>query len=385
MAIPHDFGNTFFMRFPLLVSGVDYLLIGSAFLLSGIGLAMLASAADTGATLSPLLIRQGIALLVGAVAMVIMMKLPYHTLRSMAPFLFVGAFGVQLFLSVVGRTIRGTVSRLDFFGFQIQPSEFVKVALVLILAWVLAKHKYVGIRALLITGALVALPVLLVMREPDLGMAALILALWIGMLVVFGLSWRLLAVIALVGAILFGVAWQGVLLDYQKERILTFLNPTADPLRSGYNVNQSIIALGSGQLLGRGLGHGPQSQLKFLPERHTDFILASVGEELGFVGVALVVALYTVLLVRIISIARSTRDPFGQLLASGVFFIFIVGFTVNTGMNMGILPVTGIPLPLVSYGGSNLLSSCILLGLALSVKIHSKFSRYAPSELSSFI
>lgn len=373
------------MKFRFLVSSVDFVLIGAAFLLSGIGLAMLASAADTGATISPLFYRQGLALLLGAVVMFLMMRFPYHSLKRIAPVIFIIGLSVQFFLSIVGRTIRGTVSRLDLFGFQIQPSEFVKVALLLVLAWALAKHKYVGWRALGITGGLVALPVFLVMREPDLGMAALILALWVGMLIVFGLSWRLLGVIVLVGAIGFGIAWQGVLLDYQKERVLTFLNPTADPLRSGYNVNQSIIALGSGQLLGRGLGHGPQSQLKFLPERHTDFILASVGEELGFVGIALVVALYTILLVRIISIARSTKDPFGQLLASGVFFIFIIGFTVNAGMNMGLLPVTGIPLPLISYGGSNLLTSCFLLGLALSVKVHSNFSRYAPSELSSFI
>ncbi len=373
------------MKARVLASSIDWVLVGCAFLLSGIGLAMLASAAGTGAFLSPLFFRQAAALGLGAVVMVLMTRVPYHSLKRFAPFVFIAGLSVQLVLSIIGRTIRGTVSRLDIAGVQIQPSEFVKVALLLVLAWALAKHKNVGLRALAITGGIVALPVFLVMREPDLGMATVILALWIGMLVVFGLSWRLLGVIAIVGVLGFTVAWQGVLLDYQKERILTFLNPTADPLRSGYNVTQSIIALGSGQILGRGLGHGPQSQLKFLPERHTDFILASVGEELGFVGIALVVALYTILLSRVIAIARSTRDPFGQLVASGVFFIFIIGFTVNAGMNMGLLPVTGIPLPLVSYGGSNLLASCFLLGLALSVKTHSNFSRYAPSELSSFI
>lgn len=373
------------MKVRFLSSSIDWVIVGCALLLASIGLAMLASAADTGATLSPLLLRQGIALVLGLILMAGMMKIPYHSLRKAAPFIFGVGVVVQLVLSVVGRTIRGTVSRLDVFGFQIQPSEFVKVALLLVLAWALAKHKHTGIRALGITGALIAVPVFLVMREPDLGMAALILALWVGMLVVFGLSWRLIGVLALIGALAFGVAWQAVLLDYQKERVLTFLNPTADPLRSGYNVTQSIIALGSGELFGRGLGHGPQSQLKFLPERHTDFILASVGEELGFIGIALVVALYTILLTRIIGIARATRDPFGQLLASGVFFVFIIGFTVNAGMNMGILPVTGIPLPLISYGGSNLLTSCFLIGLALSVKAHSTYFRHAPSELSSFI
>lgn len=373
------------MRFRFLPSGVDYVLIGAVLLLAGIGLAMLASAADSGATISPLFFRQAIALILGLVGMWFIAKIPYHSLRVLIPFLFAGGILVQFFLVVVGRTIRGTVSRLDFFGFQIQPSEFIKVMVVLLLALVLAKYKHVGIRALALSGALTALPVFLVLREPDFGMAALILALWASLLVVFGLSWKLFGTIVVIGSIVFVGAWQVFLLDYQKERIMTFLHPTADPLRSGYNVTQSIIALGSGEILGRGLGHGPQSQLKFLPERHTDFILASVGEELGFVGVALVVALYSVVLVRIIMIVRATRDPFGQLIASGVFLVFIIGFTVNAGMNMGILPVTGIPLPLISYGGSNLFASCILLGLALSVKVHGKFSRHAPAELSTFI
>ncbi|MEK7499809.1 MAG: FtsW/RodA/SpoVE family cell cycle protein [Patescibacteria group bacterium] len=373
------------MRLKLLPPEVDYVLIGAVLLLSGIGLAMLASAADVSATISPLFFRQATALFLGLIGMWFIAKIPYHSLRTVIPFLFAAGISVQFFLVIVGRTIRGTVSRLDFFGFQIQPSEFIKVMLLLVLALVLAKYKHVGIRALVVSGVLTALPVFLVLREPDFGMAALILSLWVGLLMVFGLSWKLFGTIVLIGAMLFAGAWQTLLLDYQKERILTFLHPTADPLRSGYNVNQSIIALGSGEILGRGLGHGPQSQLKFLPERHTDFILASVGEELGFIGVVLVVGLYSIVLVRIIMIARATRDPFGQLIASGVFLIFIIGFTVNAGMNMGILPVTGIPLPLVSYGGSNLLASCILLGLALSVKVHGTFSRHAPSELSNFI
>lgn len=373
------------MQLKALMAGVDFVLIGSALLLAGIGLAMLASATDTGAAVSPLLIRQALALALGLVGMWFMMMIPYHSLRVVVPFLFVAGVIVQFFLLFVGRTIRGTVSRLDVFGFQIQPSEFVKVMLLVVLAVVLAKYKHVSIRAVVISGALMAVPVALVLREPDFGMAALMISLWVGLLMIFGLSWKIFGSIVVLGALLFTGAWQTILLEYQKERILTFLNPTSDPLRSGYNVNQSIIALGSGEILGRGLGHGPQSQLKFLPERHTDFILASVGEELGFVGIVLVVGLYSVMLSRIIMITKATRDPFGQLIASGVFLIFIIGFMVNAGMNMGILPVTGIPLPWVSYGGSNLLASCILLGLALSVKVHSTFSRYAPSELSTFI
>lgn len=366
-------------------ASADWVLLSCAALLSGIGLAMLASSADSATTgISPLLYRQAIALGVGVVLCSVAMKVPYHTWKRLAPGIFAAGFFAQLFLSFTGRLIRGTVSRLDFFGFQIQPSEFVKVSLVLMIAWILSKQKHAGIKSVLGTFAVVALPIALVLREPDLGMASVMIALWAGMLLIFGLPWKTIGILGLIGAILFGIGWQTVLLPYQKERVVTFLNPTADPLRSGYNVTQSIIALGSGQLFGRGLGHGPQSQLKFLPERHTDFIFASVGEELGFVGIALVTILYGIMLGRIISVVRLTSDPFGQLLACGAFFILIVGFTVNAGMNMGILPVTGIPLPLISYGGSNLITSFFLLGLVESVKIHGRFTSSAPMELSTF-
>jgi len=216
-------------------------------------------------------------------------------------------------------------------------------------------------------------------------MAVLMAAVWGGTIVVFGMPWRIVGIVLLIAAAGFGLAWETVLLDYQKERVMTFLHPTADPLKSGYNVNQSIIALGSGQLVGRGLGHGPQSQLKFLPERHTDFILASVGEELGFIGIVLVTGLYGILLYRILIVARTTRDPFGQLVAVGSFLLLLIGFTVNAGMNMGLLPVTGIPLPFVSYGGSNLLTSWFLIGIVESVKIHSRFTQEGPTELTSFL
>ncbi len=373
------------MKLRSLLPSIDWTLLASAFLLVGIGLAMLASAADTGGGVSPFLIRQAIAFASGGVLIVILMKIPYHTWRRIAPAIFGVGLIVQMVVLGAGRIIRGTVSRLDVFGFQLQPSEFVKVALVLVLAWILAKGRTITFRQLVITGATLALPLVLVMQEPDLGMAVLMSALWLGMMVVFGMPWRIVLIVMLVAIAAFGTAWQTVFREYQKERILTFLHPTADPLRSGYNVTQSIIALGSGQIFGRGLGHGPQSQLKFLPERHTDFILASVGEELGFVGIALVVILYSVLLWRILSIARTTRDPFGQAISVGAFLLLLIGFTVNAGMNMGLLPVTGIPLPFISYGGSNLITSCFLVGLVESVKIHSRFTQEGPKELTSFL
>lgn len=373
------------MKLRRMLPFIDWTLLASALLLACIGLAMLASAADIGGGVSPFLIRQAIALAIGAVVIGVTIKIPYHSWRSLALMMFGIGIGSQVVLLGAGRIIRGTVSRLDAFGFQLQPSEFIKVALVLALAWVVSKYRVISWRQLGATILLVALPMILVMQEPDLGMAVLMVLVWFGMMVVFGLPWRIVAVITCIGIVAFAATWQTVLLEYQKDRILTFLNPSKDPLKSGYNVTQSIIALGSGQLFGRGLGHGPQSQLKFLPERHTDFILASVGEELGFVGIALIAILYGVLLSRILSITRTTRDLFGQAIGVGAFLLLLIGFIVNAGMNMGMLPVTGIPLPFISYGGSNLITSCFLLGLVESIKIHSRFATSPPAELESLL
>jgi rod shape determining protein RodA len=265
---------------------------------------------------------------------------------------------------------------------QLQPSEFVKIVLIITLAWLLSKSSRINLnifgRSLIILGV----PAALVIAEPDLGMAILMITIWAGLLVFWGLSWRIIIALGLIGALLFGAGWHWVFLPYQKQRITSFLNPTRDPLGAGYNVTQAIVALGSGQLLGRGLGHGPQSQLKFLPERQTDFILASIGEELGFVGIALIIILYAVMLTRIIRIAHHTNDPFGQLICAGACIVLAMSLAVSAGMNMGLLPVTGIPLSFVSYGGSDLLSSFILLGIVQSVSTHSRFAQSAPIEIS---
>lgn len=373
------------MRLREALRSADWTIVGAAILLASIGLAMLASSTDSGQALSPLLFRQALALLLGIVILILTMRVPYHKWKAVAPAIFTIGVLTQIGLAFAGRAIRGTVSRIDIFGFQLQPSEFVKVALVLVIALALSKQKRVGVKQVGITFAIIAVPLVLVLKEPDLGMAAIMTSVWLGMLIVFGMPWRIFISICLIGSLAFAGAWHGLLYDYQKKRIMTFLHPTADPLSTGYNVTQSIIALGSGQLFGRGLGHGPQSQLKFLPEQHTDFILASIGEELGFVGIGLVCALYTVLLWRIVLIVKTIHDPFGQLVGVGAFFLILIGFTVNAGMNMGMLPVTGIPLPFISYGGSNLITAWFLLGLVESVRIHSTFTQRAPGELSSFL
>lgn len=373
------------MKWADTLRSLDWVLFSASILLSLIGLTMLVSAGAGQASLSGLVVRQLAALAVSLVVFMLFVRVPYHAWQRWAWLIYgLGLTGL-LIVTLVGHVIRGSVSRLEFFGWQLQPSEFMKVALVLILARLLSSYRNIRFSAAWMSIVVVAVPLGLVLVEPDAGMAGLLLVAWAGMLLFAGLPWRHIGALAVCGSVLMAVAWHSLLLPYQKERIITFLNPQADPLASGYNVTQSVIAFGSGQVLGRGLGHGPQSQLNFLPERHTDFVLASLGEELGFVGVMLVVGLYAILLWRIIVIARTTRDRFGQLLAVGVFFVLLAGFTVSAGMNIGLLPVTGIPLPLLSYGGSNLLVTFFLLSLVQSIHVYSRFMRTSPPEMSGIV
>lgn len=373
------------MTFREIFRELDWILLGAVLLLVLLGLAMLVSASPDDNILSPLFLRQSGAATVGLGLCLVVTRLPYHVWRRWAPFIYIVGIVGLLVVTVMGDIIRGTVSRLEFFAFQLQPSEFMKAALVIFLAWLLSRYKNLLWRQVMVSALMVAVPVFLVLREPDVGVAALIIMIWFGLVFFVGLPWRKVLMVVLGGLLLCGAAWQWWLLDYQKERIVTFLNPAADPLHSGYSITQSIIALGSGKFAGRGLGHGPQSQLKFLPERHTDFIIASIGEELGFVGIVVTLSLYAVLLWRLLIIANVTQDSFGSLLSIGVFFILLLSLLVSAGMNMGLVPVTGIPLPLVSYGGSNLVTTFLLIGLAESVRVYSRFVQRPPSEISSII
>lgn len=373
------------MRFIEIIRAIDWMLMGAVLLLVLIGLAMLFSATYTEAgLLSSRFARQVAAVGVSLVASFLVTRIPYHVTRRYAILIYaIGLAGLGT-VALLAQVIRGTASRLTLAGFQLQPSEFVKVSLIIAFAWLLSRQKNVRLPAFLQTGTAVAVPVMLILLEPDLGVALLLLGVWGGVLVFMGLPWRMLTVLAVVGAGGFAIGWRWLFADYQKARIAVFLDPTSDPLGAGYNIVQSIVALGSGRLFGRGLGHGPQSQLKFLPEQHTDFILASIGEELGFIGVAVVIILYAIVLWRIVLIGRTTQDLFGQIIAVGAFWVLLLSLVVSAGMNMGLLPVTGIPLPLVSYGGSNLLSTFVLLGLVQSVRVYSKWVQAPPGEISYF-
>jgi rod shape determining protein RodA len=366
------------------LKAMDWVLTGAVFLLVGIGLAMLFSSSVTSDLASSRFIRQGIAAGIAIIVSILVVRIPYHALQRYTPALYGLGLTFLLSLLFVSRVIRGTASRLEFGGWQVQPSEFMKISLIITLAWFLSRQTNITWRVSVVTAVLTLLPTGLIILEPDLGVGVVLLSIWLILLIFSGAPWRIIGFFIAVGLVAAIPSWMWLLADYQKERLLIFLNPGADPLGAGYNVVQSVIALGSGHLWGRGLGHGPQSQLQFLPERHTDFILASLGEELGFLGVTVVLALYGIMLWRILTIARTTRDPFGQLIIVGVFILICISLLVSAGMNMGLLPVTGLPLPLLSYGGSNLVATFVLLALVPSVHVHSIWLRTSPIEFNQF-
>jgi rod shape determining protein RodA len=253
-------------------------------------------------------------------------------------------------------------------GIQIQPSEVVKPLLILAIARLMTQYPPKSMRNFFLHISLIALPLLLVFRQPDLGTSIVYLSFWIAMMVGAGASLRTLAVFGVVGSMLIPALWR-MLASYQKARITTFLNPALDPRGAGYNALQALIAVGSGQLFGRGLGRGTQSHLRFLPEFHTDFIFATIVEELGILGGFLLLIGYAVLLWRIlVLLLRGTvTDAFPFTYAVGLMVMMLSQIFINAGMNMGIIPVTGITLPFVSYGGSSILSLCISFGLLWAV------------------
>lgn len=361
----------------------DWIITGVVFLLFAIGAAMLFSVVSGEMGGSSRFVKQVVSFCIALAVYFLFSFFPYHLLRRYAVVLYVGGAVVLVLVGQLAPVVRGTRSRLEMFGVQVQPSELMKVIMVIVLAWLLVKWG-VGTFSFLLSGFMTAFVVILIVMEPDIGEAALIVMLWGALIIYAGFSWRKIALVAFIGLLVFVASWFWLFADYQKERLLIFVNPASDPLGAGYNVNQSIVALGSGGMFGRGLGHGPQSQLKFLPERHTDFILASVGEELGFVGVCLITGLYATLLWRILKVVKHTNDAFGQYLAAGSFLLLLTSFFISAGMNMGLLPVTGIPLPLISYGGSNLVGTMMLLGIVQSVKHYGDWLKKMPVEMTEF-
>ncbi|MBI2414688.1 rod shape-determining protein RodA [candidate division WWE3 bacterium] len=309
--------------------------------------------------------------LVGYIVFWVMSLFDYKMLGHLWKAIFGVTIGLLITVVVIGKEILGSTRWLDLGAFHLQPSEFAKIAVVIIISHLIARDKE-SIYNFKKLGFifLVTLPFfLLVFLQPDLGTSMILLFVSAGIFWYAGLNKLYYLVAFLVVGVFSQPVWQ-LLKDYQKQRILVFLNPTLDTLGAGYNVIQSMIAVGSGQIYGRGFGRGTQSHLQFLPIYWTDFIFAAFSEEWGFIGVLGLVTLYVTLLGVILYISLKATDAFGSFLAMGVFIIFFAQFFINIGMNLGLMPVTGIPLALVSYGGSSLLTSMILLGIVHSVWIN---------------
>lgn len=312
----------------------------------------------------------------GMALMLIFAFIDYRLFRNHPTLLLIFYFIVAILLVAVlfvGKS-RGAASWFSLGFINIEPVEIAKLVMILIFAqyFSLRHIELYRIKHIIISGIYTALVVGLVFLQPDMGSAMVLVFLWLGVMIIAGIKLRQLLLLFLIGAILFGVAWIGVLKPYQKNRITGFINPYLDPQGSGYHRIQSMIAIGSGQFWGRGLGHGPQSQLNFLPEQHTDFIFASIGEEWGFAGLIIVFILYFLLFFRIIKIAIRAENNFARLFCVGTAIVLAFQTFVNIGMNLGVLPITGIPLPFISYGGSNLLINFVALGIIQSIAIREK-------------
>ncbi len=339
-------------------------------LIASIGFAMLYSVAD--GSFSPWALRQAARFAVGACIMVTVAVIDLRLWMRLAYPLYGLALILLVAVEIIGFTGMGAQRWLNLGFIQVQPSEVMKVTLILALARYfhgLTLDEVSRIRNLIVPLALVGAPVGLVVLQPDLGTAILLMASGAILFFSAGLRWRyfIFAGAGVLAAI--PVIWSR-LHDYQRNRVFTFLDPESDPLGTGYHILQSKIALGSGGIFGKGFMEGTQSQLNFLPEKHTDFIFTMLGEELGLVGGLALLALYFIVLMFSLNVAMQCRNQFGRLLAIGVSMTFFFYVFINTAMVMGLLPVVGVPLPLVSYGGTAMLSLMFAFGLLMSVYIH---------------
>lgn len=360
---------------------LDLWLVVIPLLLGSIGIAVLYSITITNPA-SQLAAKQAGFLFVGIILYIICTLIDYRTFRAWSWVIYLITVGLLILVRFAGEVVYGSRRWIDLGFFQPQPSEFAKIAVIVLLARLLGDwlNRPRG-RQLLWGLALLALPVLLILDQPDLGSAIAVFAAGAGVLIMSGLSRRQWLVVGGTVGVMALVAvgsWYkigplgGLLKDYQRTRVETWLNPSADADGAGYNVLQALIAIGSGGVVGQGLGYGSQSQLNFLPVAHTDFLFASLAESWGFLGTSFVLILYLILFWRLLAAAQTARDGFSKLLCLGAASLFFTQVVVNAGMNLGLLPVTGITLPLLSYGGSSLLTMMALLGMVQSVVIREK-------------
>lgn len=362
--MPIDRRLLFYINWPLLGAAVILFLLGVLNLYSASGYRL-----EDGMNVAPFFNKQIIWGLMGMCGMLVFMFFDYRHLKTMAWPLFWTTVILLVAVFFVGKTIYGARRWLDLGFMNFQPSELAKIAILIVGARILSKERepldFARLAYVLGVGLVLAG---LIIKQPDLGSGLSIILILGGMILFRGVTPRVFKTCMLVVPALMPLSWF-FLHNYQKRRIMTFLDPTNDPLGAGYHIIQSEIAIGSGGFWGKGFLEGTQSQLRFLPERHTDFAVAVFGEEWGFFGTMLLLSLFCFFLYQMVLIARDARGLFGSYLAAGVFFYFFWQILINTGMVLGLMPVVGIPLPFISYGGSATLVNFCLVGLVLNVSM----------------
>lgn len=354
--------------FQRIVKNVDWVLFAAVLPLLLAGIVTMASFSET----STYFVRQSIWASVSLLVFFFLSGIDAQIFKktNTLVWMFFGGIVLLLAVFVVGNTAKGATSWLSLGGFSLQPADPMKLVLILVLAKYLSRRhiEIANIKHIFITGAYFFIPFLLVFLQPDLGSALIFGSIWLGFMLVSGISKKHLAILFSAALIVCAGMWLFVLKPYQKARIENFLNPMADIRKTGYNVYQSVIAVGSGQVLGKGVGYGTQSRLNFLPEYRTDFIFAAFAEEWGFVGAMIILICFGVIIWRILLIGKFGSSNFEILYTLGVAIFFMSHIIINIGMNIGVMPVTGIALPFMSYGGSHLLTEFACLGILMSMR-----------------
>ncbi len=362
---------------------IDWVLLASAISISILGLLTMRSFSVENAFFDKQIVWIGIAIGVFLVA-----SLPSYAFLRRTPVivaLFVSIVALLALVFVFGSIVKGSQNRFNLGLFFVQPSDPAKLILIALLAKYFSRRhiEIAHIRHILVSGSYAFLLFVLVFFQPDFGSAIIIASIWFGLVLVSGISWKHLATLFIIAAIACTALWHFGLHPYQKARILTFLHPLADIRGTGYNAYQSTVAVGSGELFGKGIGYGTQSKLEFLPEYQTDFIFAAYAEEWGFVGVILLFGLFLILVMRILASAAKSGDNFNALFAAGIAVYFTAQFTVHVGMNIGLLPITGTTLPFMSYGGSHLLTEYLALGIVISNRRYTRVAIDARDKTES--
>lgn len=351
----------------------DWFLIVAVVLLSLGGLVVIYSIAQHQSKIELLFYKQLAFIGIGFVTMLTLGRVDYRIFKNWGWAALIAYIGILVVLVAVlffGIEVRGAKGWFVAGRFGFQPVEFTKIILILVLAKYLSlSHIEIHrLQHIVVSGLYVAIPTALVLAQPDLGSVLIVVALWVAMMVIAGIKLKQLLILGLLAVVGIALSWLYLLQDYQKTRVLAFLNPSLDPLGAGYNRNQALIAIGSGGVWGRGLSEATQAQFGFLPEAHTDFILAAIAETWGLVGLLGVFGLWLVIFWRLMSIAERSSNNFARLFIAGFFVVVMIQLFINAAVNFGLLPITGIPSPFLSYGGSGYLALSLGIGLILSIE-----------------